>query len=153
MERSISSRLPSALVIVCLVLNLSIWVFVLIELARHARYYPPSFRTWEGPYPQVILGWGLPLGTDPMSYIGYRIAFYANLLAWVPVNALFHHLVQGSGPPPRILGTTPFGYQLIAWIGASFFQWYAIGWMGQRLWRRYIGHAGDARNVSQRPLR
>lgn len=142
MGRSYSSGLHAKPVMACLMLNLCVWIIALASLSRHAVYYPQHFQTWEGPYPQVAFGWGLPLGVDPMSYTGFKIAFFANIVAWVPVNALFH-LVVHSHATTRVFNTTVYGYQMIVWVLVSFVQWYLIGWGIQKVWQRGLAGSED----------
>lgn len=148
MGRSGSSWLLSKPVAACLTLNLCVWITALVSLSGHAVYYPQHFQTWEGPYPQVAFGWGLPLGVDPMSYTGLKIAFFANIISWVPVNAMFHLVLHNQQAATRIFNTTVYGYQMIVWVLSSFVQWYLIGWGIQRVWHIRSGRQGAAPNQS-----
>lgn len=125
----------------CLVLNVCIWVFAWIDLGRHAVYYSPNYIVYEGAYPQVILNHGLtPPGKSPQSYLGGKVAFLANIIPWVVVNAVFNLLLPASRFSGRYLGTTIYGYQNVTWMLVSFAQWYLVGWAIHKLRNRWSGH-------------
>jgi hypothetical protein len=127
MVKSPSSRMTLPIRL-CLARNGLIWIFAAFDLGRHAVYYPRNYPVYEGAYPKVILDWGLfPPGRSPLTYPGGQTAFWANLVPWAAVNAIFSLVFPVARFSGRYVGTTIYGYQNIVWMLVSFVQWYLIG--------------------------
>jgi hypothetical protein len=130
-------RGPSSPVKVLLIANLCIWIYFVVGFVHASYPYEPIH--WGHPSGTGFTFWGhsIALGEPGAVHPFFRLMFFAELpsfaLAWFAARVFDPHLVS----PAFFLGVSEGGWILIVTMLLSFFQWYLIGSLIQKLWSRW----------------
>lgn len=140
---------------VLLIANLCLWVYFWIAFAQAS--YPFRADPLGHPAGTGYTFWGHSIGVveSGLTYPFFRIMFYAEFpsfaLATLTVRVFSpHQLINGF-----FAGISGGGWLLLAVMLLSFLQWYLLGWVGQKLWRRRFRHpvGGPNETTASSPAR
>jgi hypothetical protein len=137
---------------VLLIANLCLWIYFWIGFA-HASHPPRSYPLRLDvvpPHGYIFWGHSIADWESPLVYPFYRIVFYTEFPSFLlhPPVVYFCHpdlpftdLFTSLRAPYVILrgsfaGISTAGWMLLATMALSFLQWYFIGRVVQKLWRR-----------------
>lgn len=133
----------SRLIPVLLVANLFLWIYFGIAFARAS--YPYNREVWNYTVPTAPAGYtffGHSLGVheSALHHLFFRVVFYAEFpsfyLARLGQNLLFPN-VTGERFFARV---SEGGWRLLIIALLSFFQWYLVGWLVQKVQHRWSTH-------------
>jgi hypothetical protein len=145
---------------VLLIANLCLWIYFWIAFAHAShppRPNPTGYITADG---YTFWGHSIAGVVSPFLYRFFRIVFYTEFPSFLlvtlavcvfsPYRSLDHYfgyiwyphgLLQGF-----FAGISAAGWLLLATMALSFLQWYFIGWVTQKLWRRLTNRPTSAPN-------
>jgi len=136
---------------VLLIANTCLWVYFWVSFARVSQPYDPS--PWGHPpvEPYSFGGHAVGLTISILSYSFMKVTYWAEIPSFAFVSVLMR-ILFGRLPSDRLVSDVSVaGYELLAVMMVSFFQWYLVGWAIQKLWHRWPGRATDpASQVSSR---
>ena len=137
MSKQVEPERMGKLVKVLLVVNLGLWVYFWIAFAQAS--YP--FRSDPLGHPEgtgyTFWGHSIAVVESGFVYPFFKVMFYTEFpsfaLATLVVRTFSpHQLINGF-----FAGVSGGGWLLLAIMLLSFLQWYFVGWLGQKLWRKW----------------
>jgi hypothetical protein len=123
-----------------LIANLCFWIYFGVEFAHASQPYDP--RPWGHVPVDVYTFGGHSIGLTkssleyPFMKATFVIQFPSFLLMTLVQNVFFARVSADK----FFLGISTGGYKLLAIMLLSFLQWFLIGWVIQKLYRKWIGH-------------
>lgn len=143
-----------------LIANLCLWIYFWIAFA-HASHPPrsdPLVLSTVPPRGYIFWGHSIADLESPLVYPFFRIVFYTEFPSFLlhPLAVYvcyadipFTDLLTSFRAPYVLLsgsfaGISTAGWMLLATMALSFLQWYFIGWIAQKLWRRLTNRPTSA---------
>ncbi len=129
---------------VLLVANLCLWIYFWIAFAQTSYPFRPNPLGHPAGTGYTFWGHSIAVVESGLVYPFFRVVFYVEfpsfLLATLVARVFSPHLLLNG----FFAGISGGGWLLLAEMALSFFQWYFIGWIAQKLWHRWSGHATPA---------
>ncbi len=127
----------SKLVKVLFVLNLCLWIYFGIAFAQASYPFRPDPLGHPAGTGYTFWGHSIAVVESGFAYPFFRVMFYAEFPSFalaILVVRMFspHQLINGF-----FAGISGGGWLLLAVMLLSFFQWYLVGWVIQKLWHRW----------------
>ena len=126
---------------VLLIANLCLWIYFWIGFAHASYPYQPIGRNGH-PSGTGFTFWhySIGLGESGLVYPFFRMAHYVDFPSFMLAFLSFSVFDPPFAAGGFFLGISEGGWYLISTMIISFFQWYLIGWFGQKLWHRSSSH-------------
>jgi hypothetical protein len=119
-----------------LIMNLCLWIYFWIAFAQASYPFRPDPLGHPAGTGYTFWGHSIAIVESGFVYPFFKIVFYIEfpsfLLATLVARVFSPHLLLNG----FFLGISGGGWLLLAVIVLSFFQWYLVGLLGQRLWHR-----------------
>jgi len=150
MSKQAASKRMGKFVTVLLAANLCFWIYFVIAFAQAS--YPFRLDPWGHPAGAgyTFAGHSIGILESPFTNPFFKLAFWAEFPSFAVArgghNLLFPHVTGDQ----FFAGISEGAWRLLTIVALSFFQWYVVGWVGQKLWQKWFGHSGGIPN--QAPL-
>jgi len=136
---------------VLLVVNLCLWIYFWIAFAQASYTFHPDPLGHPAGTGYTFWGHSVAVVESGFVYPFFKVMFYGQFpsfaLATLVVRMFSpHQLINGF-----FAGISGGGWLLLAVMMLSFLQWYLIGWLGQKLWRRWFKHQAGGLNQAAAP--
>jgi hypothetical protein len=131
---------------VLLIANLCLWVYFWVGFVRASYPYRPNPLGHPAGTGYTYWGHSIAVTESGLKYPFFRAVFYPELPSFaiaVLIARVFdpqlisHRFIAGISIP---------GWSLLGTMLLSFFQWYLVGWVAQKLWRRSSNQPTTAPN-------
>lgn len=128
------------LVRVLLAANLCLWIYFSVGFAHASHRYEPNHLGHPSGTGYTFWGHSIALTESGLVYPFFKVTFYTELPSFV-VAVLIERAFDSQLISHRFVeGISIGGWSLVGTVLLSFFQWYLIGWIVQKLWHRCFGH-------------
>jgi hypothetical protein len=122
---------------VLLVLNLCLWIFFWISFALASRPFHPNPMGHPAGTGYTFWGHSIAVVESAFMYPFFKVVMYVEFASFLVITLVVrvfspHQLLNGF-----FAGISGGGWLLLATMLLSFLQWYFIGWLVQKLWRRW----------------
>jgi hypothetical protein len=123
---------------VLLIANLCLWIYFWISFAHSSYPYRPNPLGHPAGTGYTFWGHAIAVVESGLSYPFFRVMFYAEFPSFATAMLVVrvfspHMLLYGF-----FAGISKGGWLLLAMMTISFFQWYLIGRVAQRIARRWF---------------
>jgi hypothetical protein len=136
----------SKVVKVLLVANLALWVYFWVSFAHASYPYRPNPLGHPAGTGYTFWGHSIAVVENGLLYPFFKTVFWIEfpsfLLAMTAARAVYHPVLFYG----FFAGISKGGWFLLAVMVLSFFQWYLIGWVIQKLCGKWFGHPAAATN-------
>jgi hypothetical protein len=125
-----------------LVANLCLWIYFWIAFAQTSYPFRPNPLGHPAGTGYTFWGHSIAVVESAFGYSYFEVMFYAEFPSFVLATLMVwvfspHQLINGF-----FAGISGGGWLLLAVMLLSFLQWYFIGWIAQKLWRRWCPGLG-----------
>jgi hypothetical protein len=138
MSESIHSRRVGRIVKVLLIGNLCFWIYFAISFA-HASY---TFKhnPWGHPAGAgyTFFGHSIGLVESPFTHRFFQVMFSVEFPSFAVARLGQNLLLPEVTGDQFFAGISEGGWRVLATVLLSFLQWYLVGWVGQKIWGRWI---------------
>jgi hypothetical protein len=121
-----------------LIANVCLWVYFWIAFGHASYAFRPHPLGHPARFGYTFWGHSLTQVESGLVYRFFRIAFFAEfpsfLLAMLVAHVLSPHMLLNW----FFAGISGEGWLLLAVMALSFLQWYFIGWVAQKLCRKWF---------------
>lgn len=124
-----------------LIANLCLWVYVWLAFGHSSEPYDP--RPWGHMPVDPYSFWGHTIGLtrSSLTYPFMKVAFWIEFPSFLSVALFRKAFLSGVSGDTFFAGISVGGYELLVIMLLSFVQWYLVGWVIQKLSRRWFGPA------------
>jgi len=139
-SKQLESKQVGKFVKLLLIANLCLWIYFWVGFAYTSQPYDP--RPWGHPpvEPYSFGGHAVGLTISIFSYTFMKVTYWAEIPSFAFVSVLMRVFLGRLPSDQLVAGISVGGYRLLAVMMVSFFQWYVVGWMIQKLWDRWPNH-------------
>jgi len=133
---------------VLLLANVLLWVYFWIGFASSSYPFRPDPLGHPAGTGYTFWGHSIAVVESGFLYPFFAVVFYAEFpsfaLATMTARAISPNLLLNG----FFAGISGGGWLLLGVMALSFFQWYLVGWIAQKLWGRWLGQTGVRNRVS-----
>lgn len=137
MSKQVESERMGKFVKVLLIANLCLWVYFWTAFAHASYPFHPDPLGHPAGTGYTFWGHSIAVVESGLVYPFFRIVFYVEF----PSFAIATLVAQAFSPHLLLFGffagISKGGWFLLAVMAVSFLQWYFVGWVAQKLWRRW----------------
>jgi hypothetical protein len=121
--------------------NICLWVYFWFAFAYAAQPYDQ--RPWGHLPVDLYSFWGHAIGLtrSSLTYPFMKAAFWIEFPSFLSVALFRKAFLSAVSGDTFFGGVSVGGYALLVAMLLSFLQWYFIGWVVQKLWRRWFSHS------------
>ena len=140
MSKQVEPRRMGKFVKALLAANLCFWIYFAIAFAQASypfRHDPLGHPAGAG---YTFAGHSIGILESPFTHPFFNLAFWVEFPSFALARGgqnLFFPWVTGDR---FFAGISEGGWRLLTIVLLSFLQWYLVGWLGQKLWRRWFRH-------------
>lgn len=131
---------------VLLVLNLCLWIYFWVSFAHASHSYDANRLGHPTGTGYTIWKHSIGLNESGLVYPFFRITFYVEFPSLVLAVLAARAFDPRQISPSFFLGISEGGWILILAMSLSFLQWYVVGWVLEKIWRRCVNHPTAAPN-------
>ena len=118
--------------------NFCLWIYFWAAFAHSSYPFHPDPLGHPAGTGYTFWGHSIAVVESGFAYPFFKVVFCAEfpsfLLATVVARALSQHLTLSFWA-----GISGGGWRLLGVMVLSFFQWYLIGWVAQKVWHNWLG--------------
>jgi hypothetical protein len=145
-SNQVEAKRMGRLVKVLLAANLCLWIYFWIAFAHSSYPYRPNPLGHPAGTGFTFWGHSIAVVEDGLSYPFFRVVYWIEFPTFtlaITLARLFYHPLLFYG---FFAGISRGGWFLLTVMVLSFFQWYLIGWVAQKLWQRWFGNTAAEAN-------